>query len=172
MFLCKVRSAVILSLQEYDRVAPTRWPHRIPNLKSKALQERLGDCIFDFSGATPVQRLGVHEAGNILTDLSGKNALISRDFYYFGSRAKPLPDELLPICHQTQGHRSASNDPYVERFVAWIRSVVPAPGQLYGWPDFILEWNAEPSHRSCAVRADDGKQDSPCQVDRARARST
>lgn len=153
----------ILSLQDYDRLAPKRWPHRIPNVKSPALQDRLGDCIYDFSdGNSPVQRAGVHDNGNVLTDLGGRNVLISRDFYYFGSRAKPLPDSLLAICHQTQGHRSIANDPYVEKFVAWIRSVAPTPGQLYGWPDFILEWDAEQSRRSCVVRADDNKQDIPC----------
>lgn len=142
----------VISLQDYDRLAPERWPHRIPNIKSMALQDRLGDCIYDFSSGSPRQRRGVHVPGDADRDLGGKNVLISRDFYYFGSRALPLPDHLLPICHQTQGRRSKANAPYLEPFVAWVRSIVPAPGQLYGWPDFIPVWDAEGSCASWAAR--------------------
>jgi len=34
-----------------------------------------------------------------------------------------LPDNLLPVVQQTQGHRSYLNDPYVEPFVDWVRAV-------------------------------------------------
>ena len=134
-----MRVEEVLSLREYDRQAPARWPQRIPNLGSLDLSEHLGDCIYDYSRGTPVQRPGVHNADNMRTDLSGENALISRDFYYFGNRAIKLPDALLPICHQTQGHRSDSNDPYFDRFVDWIRGLGVEPGQIHGWPDFEAE---------------------------------
>lgn len=148
----------VLSIQDYDHLAPTRWPHRIPNVRSLALQDRLGDCIYDYSGSTPTQRLGVHGAGNISTDLSGENVLISRDFYYFGNRARKLPDYLLPICHQTQGHRSNSNAPFFGQFVSWVRSIVPSSGQIYGWPDFIIEWGAVPCG-GCTIRQLDNQND-------------
>lgn len=100
-----MRVEEVISLREYDINASTHWPHRIPNVQSAVLQDRLGDCIYDFSSGTAVQREGVHGAGNVATDLRGKNVLISKDFYYFGSQARKLPDDLRPICHQTQGHR-------------------------------------------------------------------
>ena len=152
----------VLSLEDYDRLAPKRWPHRIPDIESMALQDRLGDCIYDFSSGLPDQREGVHDEGNKETDLGGKNVLISRDFYYFGSNAIPLPEHLLPIRHQTQGHRSKSNAPYFADFVEWIRSVAPTPGQLYGWPDFIIDWRPAASGRSCKVREADDKHDPDC----------
>jgi hypothetical protein len=108
-----MRVEEVLLLEEYDRRAPTDWPHRIPDPDSADLSERLGDCIYDFSGGRPVQRPGVHGPMNVDTDLGGKNALVSRDFYYFGSRAIPLPNDLLPICHQTQSHKSDANAPFV-----------------------------------------------------------
>src|SRR5262245_17878769 len=80
-----------LSLADYDRYAPSRWPDRLPNVDSADLADRLGDCIYDFSSGKPIQRRGVHGPLNQATDLSGQNALISRHFYYFGSRAYPLP---------------------------------------------------------------------------------
>jgi hypothetical protein len=122
-----MRVEEVLSLQDYDRSAPSRWPHRIPNVQSADLSERLGDCIYDYSSGAPVQRPGVHGPANEPTDLSGANVLISRDFYYFGSRAIRLPDYLLPICHQTHGHRSNSNAPYLDQFVAWLQNLNLVP---------------------------------------------
>ena len=78
-----MRVEEVISLSEYDRRALEEWPRRIPNVKSKKYEDRLGDCIYDFSSGAPLQRPGVHNAGNIKTDLSGVNVLISRDFYYF-----------------------------------------------------------------------------------------
>lgn len=131
----------VLSLEDYDSRARTDWPHRIPNVDSADLSERLGDCIYDYSSGTPVQRPGVHGPQNVKTDLNGTNVLVSRDFYYFGSQAIQLPKDLLPICHQTQGHKSKANAPYFERFVTWLRGLNLTPGQLYGRPDSIVDWN-------------------------------
>jgi hypothetical protein len=156
-----MRVEEVLSLKEYDRQARERWPHRIPNLSSLDLSERLGDCIYDYSRGSPAQRPGVHNADNMRTDLSGENALVSRDFYYFGNRAIKLPDSLLPTCHQTQGHRSNSNAPYFDRFVDWIRGLGVEPGQIHGWPDFEVNWR-NVSSCGCAVRKSEAENDKPC----------
>ena len=110
-------------LEDYNRRAPTDWPHRIPNAGSADLSERLGDCIYDYSSGAPVQRPGVHGPENVKTGLGGENVLVSRDFYYFGSRAIPLPDDLLSICNQTQGNKSKANAPYFRTFVTWLRGL-------------------------------------------------
>jgi Nucleotide modification associated domain 2 len=152
-----------LSLKEYDQRAPTEWPHRIPNVNSPDLWERLGDCIYDYSRLDrPSQRLGVHGPDNLETDLSGQNALISRDFYYLGNRAIRLPDDLLSICHQTQGHRSDSNAPYFDRFVSWVRKLPLASGRMHGWPDYAVDWAAVSSSGGCAIRRLDGESDPAC----------
>ena len=157
-----MRVEEILSLGEYDHHANTRWPHRIPNLASAALQDRLGDCIYDYSSGSPVQRPGVHGPINMPTDTGGKNVLLSQDFYYFGSKARALPDYLRPIWHQTPGHRSNSNAPYLNQFVSWVRSLVPVPGQLYGWPDFVVEWGAIAACGGCTPREIDDAYDPDC----------
>lgn len=151
-----------ITIEEYDLRAPSDWPHRIPNIKSLDLSERLGDCIYDYSCGTPKQRASVHGKENIKTDLGGENVLISREFYYFGSRAIKLPDNLFPICHQTQGHKSDSNTPYFEMFVSWIRGTELSPGQLYGWPDFVVDWNANIACGGCLPRKIDDENDIPC----------
>jgi hypothetical protein len=151
----------VVSLQDYDRRALTDWPHRIPKAGSADLSERLGDCIYDYSKGTPVPRPGVHGPENLDTDLSGKNVLISRHFYYFGSRAILLPDYLLDICHQTQAHKSNFNAPYFEQFVDWLRELNLTPGQLYGWPEYIIDWAEISSCGGCLIRKRDGEDDEP-----------
>jgi hypothetical protein len=157
-----MRVEEVLSLMDYDLEARLRWPNRIPNLDSASLQDRLGDCIYDFSNGEPIQRPGVHGSTNIDTDLAGENVLVSKDFYYFGARARKLPDYLLPICHQTQGHKSNSNAPYFDQFVAWVRSLVPTPGQLYGWPDHIVDWTSIAACGGCTQRRLDDQFDPDC----------
>lgn len=146
----------VVPLQDYDRRAPKDWRHKIPNVHSLDLASRLGDCIYDFSsGHRPAQRPGVHGPMNIKTDLSGKNALVSKDFYYFGGRAKPLPANLIHICPVTRGHRSHKNEPYRAAFENWIRNLNLNTGQLYGWPDAILDWDMVAQCGGCIDRADD-----------------
>jgi hypothetical protein len=148
----------VLTLRDYDRHARARWPDRVPKMQSADLSERLGDCIYDFSGTSVVQRRGVHGPSNIETDLAGENVLLSRDFYYFGGRAISVP-ESLPLFHQTQGHRS--NSPYFEPFVKWLRGLKLTTGQLYGWPDFVVNWATIGPSGGCQLRRDDGE----CNVD-------
>jgi hypothetical protein len=131
-------------------------------MQSTDMSERLGDCIYDYSSGVPAQRQSVHGPPNIETDLAGQNVLISRDFYYFGSRAISLPGFLLPMTHQTQGHRSDSNAPYVDLFIQWLRGLKLTPGQLYGWPDFVVNWATAGSPGGCLARKADGESDVPC----------
>jgi hypothetical protein len=149
----------VLSLRDYDLEAVSRWPDRIPKSGSLDLSEKLGDCIYDYSLGTPSQRSGVHKPENVTKDLGGENVLLSWDFYYFGRQAKELPQHLREICHQTQGHRSDLNDPYVEDFVEWVRSLPPG---MCGWPDFMFDWVSDSGCPACTVRRLDVEHDPPC----------
>jgi hypothetical protein len=145
----------VLSLAEYDQRCRQHWRRRIPNISSPDLSERLGDCIYDFSRGEPIQRPSVHGPLNKAKDLSGQNALISKHFYYFGNRAIPLPPHLAEICHQTQGHRSDASAPFFEDFVRWIREGKHKTGQLYGWPDFVVDWESLVAGGGCRPCYDD-----------------
>jgi hypothetical protein len=145
----------VLSLADYDKQCRLHWHHRIPDILSSDLSERLGDCIYDFSRGEPIQRPSVHGPLNKAKDLSGRNALISKHFYYFGSRAIPLPQHLADICHPTQGHRSDANAPFFKDFVRWIEGGKRKTGQLYGWPDFIVDWESLASSGGCLPCCDD-----------------
>lgn len=161
-----------MTLQEYDLRAAVEWPTRVPDFTSPDPSARLGDCIYDYSHANPRQRPGVHGPSNRATDISGENALISRHFYYFGNRAIQLPDFLLPICHQTQGHRSDSNAAYFDQFVSWLQGLGLLPGQLYGAPDTLITWTERASSGGCLARKLDGECDSDTDGEQAIMDST
>lgn len=134
---------IVLPLADYDRVARVKWPGKIPEITSPNPIERLGDCIYDYSTGQPQLRPSVHSQQNMPKDLRGENSLISEtEFYYFGSKARKLPKSLLPISHQTQGHKSTSNAPYFTPFVDWIRNLGLTPCSLLGWPDLVTDWTA------------------------------
>ena len=96
--VCAMVVQEAISLAQYDRRAPQEWPQRIPNLMSRDLADRLGDCIYNYgAGDPPEQRAGVHSAANRKADIGGMNVLLSWDFYYFGNRAIKLREDLLPI---------------------------------------------------------------------------
>ena len=157
-----MRVEEVLSLEDYDKQAPTEWLHRIPDVKSADLSKRLGDCIYyDFSKGEPMQRRSVHGPENVKLDLSGKNALLSHHYYYFGSSAIRIPDDLLPICQQNQGFKSNYNAPYFDRFVTWLHGLNLTIGQ-HGWPDHIVDWAAISSCGGCVVRKLDDESDEAC----------
>jgi len=161
VFAMKVKK--VITLKEYDQRAPTEWPKKIPQPFSRDLADRLGDCIYDYkNGSSPNQRPGVHDRDNVKADLSGVNVLISEDFYYFGSKAIPLDPDLTDICHQSQGHKSKANAGYVDKFDAWMRGLGLETGQLYGWPDLIVDWSAAQKGAGCRSRAEESADDPVC----------
>lgn len=138
--ICAMRVDQVLSMRDYDRLAPEYWPSRVPDLASPIIADRLGDCIYDFSSGAPVQRPGVHGPANMATDLGGQNVLISRHYFYFGRNAIPLPAHLRSLVHQTQSHKVNANEPFVHTFIEWIHSLGLEPNHLYGWPDSVPDW--------------------------------
>lgn len=155
-----MRVEEVVTMQEYDQYALERWPFRIPKVESSDLKDRLGDCIYDFSGGVPRQRKGVHDAVNRETDLRGEKVLLSWDFYYLGNKAVPLPEHLMGICHQTQGHKSDSNAPFLQPFIDWIRSQGWVSAYLHGQPDFQIDWKDSDSRcKGCRVRREDAEND-------------
>lgn len=126
---CRVVYAMLVTekvtMQQYDGLTKSRLPEKIPVWEHVDRRRRVGDSLYDFSASPVVQRPGVHRAENQETDLSGGFALLSNDFYYFGANAIALPGDLAPVAQNQQGHRVKLNEPYVERFITWIRGAAP-----------------------------------------------
>ncbi len=51
-----------------------------------------------------VDNNGIHGASNVSTDLSGRNVLLGRRFWYFGSSSPELPDNLRHLKPYQMGH--------------------------------------------------------------------
>lgn len=116
------------TMREYDdytrkslrnKVPKKTSPSHRPVRDSEDWRLRLGDSIYDFSRKRTPQRRGVHTKENRKTDMSGKYALLSNEFVYFGDKAIPVPKRLHGILHRGQGHRSTLNAPYVTAFMKW-----------------------------------------------------
>lgn len=111
----------IKTLQEYDIFCNASLKKKIPNWQTKDWRLRMGDCIYDYSKKLePSIRKSVHNEGNRKRDLSGLNALLSDNYYYFGEDARPLPANLMQIIKRNQGHRKIEKANLILEFEAWI----------------------------------------------------
>lgn len=138
-----------MSMEAYDTFCKEKLPAKIPKWFGKSYKERVGDCIYDFSTSPPTLRKSVHNEDNRERDLSGEYALLSNHFYYFGENPIKLPDHLLSIVKQGQGHKSDANAPYFEPFVDWIcKNYASAKNKV----------SAEPNLRHWFSVANDSKQ--------------
>jgi hypothetical protein len=127
-----------LTMEEYDAFTLQYLPEKVPDCSSPDPRRRLGDSIYDFSCTPPRMRQSVHSGKdrekNLQKDISGRNALLSNHFWYFGDKACKLPDNLLQIVRQGVGHRSKLNGPYIEKFLEWLDGFGLEPNRLYGSP--------------------------------------
>jgi len=148
-----------MPLAQYNEWCKEHLPEKIPDVTVMDWRKHLGDCIYyDFDlGGNPQQRTGVHTEGNIPRDIGGKNALVSKHFYYFGDRPIDIPDHLSDIIIQQQGHFSNKNDEHVESFINWIDGLGLLPNELYGHPQIKLDLRKNINDRksSCSIRAKD-----------------
>ena len=143
-----------LTIKEYDQFCKISLPKKIPNRASSDYRLQSGDCIYDYgTGKYPKIRPAVHNECHRTRDLSGKYALLSNYFYYFGDQPIPLPKYLHPIIHTTQGHKSIQNQPYAQIFVNWIEGRGYPKNKLYGIPQFVRKClELEGPKTTCAVR--------------------
>jgi len=109
-----------LTMQEYDNYCKEQVPNKIPNWHSKKYEEKMGDCIYDFSVDPPKIVESNHYEHNREGDLGGRFTLLSDHFYYFGDKPEPLPEHLLSIVNQHPAHKSTANQDYFHDFVDWI----------------------------------------------------
>jgi hypothetical protein len=79
-----------------------------------------------------VQRTSLHDASHMTRDTSGKNALLGREFYYFGAAAPPMPGQLSALMHPSRGHRRFVDRDLVSALENWLRSCF-TPG-IHGEP--------------------------------------
>lgn len=143
-----------MTMEEYDQFCKTFVPKKKPDWRNIDYRMRMGDCIYNYTGGSaPKMRTGVHKEENKEKDLSGLYALASKQFYYFGNQPEKLPDELRPIMHSAQGHKSDENQPYLESFVNWIENLDVIPNKALADPLLKKQYAREKELQSlCSMR--------------------
>jgi len=142
-----------MTMKEYDKYTKKYLPEKIPDLSSAERHRWLGDSIYNFSAKGIPQIKGVHKRENRKKDMSGKFALLSNEFVYFGDQAVPLPSPLKGILHSNQNHRSTLNGPYVNVFLTWWNTNRTdfASRRVRGEPQW--DYFGDPRNRkACAAR--------------------
>lgn len=114
----------IKTLSEYDEFCLNELPNKIPDLKSKNWKMHLGDAIYDYSkGQDPTKRNGKHNEKDKIRDLSGKNVLLSKHFYYFGEHPILLPPQFQVLVKKNQGHKIIRNKYLISEFEKWLTAL-------------------------------------------------
>lgn len=132
-----------MTMREYDAFTTEELPGKVPVWMDPDRRRRVGDAIYHCFGRKIVQRSGVHNARERKRDLSGRFALLSTHFFYFGENAIELPAHLGPIADVQRGHRVRRNDPYLEPFVGWLQGLGHQPGSILGEPLLDPFWKRD-----------------------------
>jgi len=135
-----------MAMYEYEEWAREHRPEKVPSRGSSDPRRLVGDAIYDFTEAPPRTRPGTHDDSHRNHDLSGKYALLSEHFYYFGDHPIALPEHLQGLVKRGPGHRGPENAPFVEPFVGWLTALQLQPKSLQGDPS---EWLI---HRPASVQ--------------------
>jgi hypothetical protein len=148
----------IKTLEEYDKFCRQDLQDKIPAWYDQDWRKRMGDCIYDYSkGAEPSVRKGVHNENSRKRDLSGKNALLSEHFYYFGEEARPIPNNLKGIIKRNQKHLKVEDPNLVEKFEAWIQQFEKA--KIYAAPQLKHEFDVIPTDELISKCSDRHKEE-------------
>ncbi|MCE7890298.1 MAG: hypothetical protein DYH12_11465 [Sorangiineae bacterium PRO1] len=123
-----------VTMRDYDRIARTELPGKLPDWDNSDFRRRVGDSIYDFSTTPATIRRSVHNERNRDRDLGGEYVLLSTHFYYFGDQPVLLPPDLRGIIKQGQGHRRVRDADVIDRFVGWIESLDLVRGEPIGGP--------------------------------------
>jgi hypothetical protein len=93
---------------------------------------RRGDNIWhqDSSGEWRIVPGAMHGEGHRERDTSGKTALISTEFFYFGCEAIPIPVEFSGLLATTQGHKNTYDPGVISSFWEWLCHTAPKPGRI------------------------------------------
>jgi len=79
---------------------------------------------------------GTYNEEHIRKDTGGKNALISELFYYFGENAPQIPENLVDVCHTTQGVKFVKPNELANRFLEWLQNNFQP-----GFQGFPINWS-------------------------------
>lgn len=130
-----------MSMCEYDKYCLEKLKGKIPFIDKNECKRIVGDSIYDYSHDNqPRLRKVIHTEKDRKRDLSGKNTLLSTEFYYFGNRTERIPPEFSDIIKKEQGHLVIRDITMLNGFLKWLRQNFEK-NKLYGEPQ--LQWQID-----------------------------
>jgi hypothetical protein len=125
----------LIYLMQISEVLPMEWYFTDPRFEVKKASRpddtnapcisTIGDNIYELVNNVWIQHPNwSHDKDERETDLSGKNALIAEDFYYFGIDPLVIPDEIrprIPVFQACHGWRTR-DQAIVQAFLDYVRS--------------------------------------------------
>ena len=135
----------ILPYDQYFR--DSRFAKKIPNYTVRKVVHKCGDNIYRPLPNGDFQQLqSMHSNGTVENpatkahDLRGKNALVSKTFYYFGSSAVDLPETLNDL-KVGRAHKNRFSPHIVSSFVNFIsRQTGGVNASPTNWPRDDDSW--------------------------------
>ena len=142
-----MRVEAVLPFDEYWKNYPLKQPSPITPLKAQ------GDNIWhrDTSGNWRCAPGARHDERNRKRDLKGRNALISREFYYFGRDAIKIPDRFRSLIARTQGHKNTNDTRLITGFWKWISADAPKLGRIglpFDFAEFVCGCSRKAEQRA------------------------
>ncbi|ROL92383.1 hypothetical protein BK636_02520 [Pseudomonas chlororaphis] len=109
----------VLTLEEYGR--DPQYVLKRPSASGDDAS-RQGDNLYfkDEEGDWFQRESDRHDCSHMDRDLSGKNVLIAKSFWYFGSKARDLPESLQLIIKTGPGHKCTDSPEVMERLEKWL----------------------------------------------------
>lgn len=135
----------IIPFAEYYR--DRQFAYKIPNYSTGKVVNKCGDNIYkplpngDFKQLQSMHSNGTNENPKTKAhDLVGKNVLIAKTFYYFGSKTLDLPKH-LDILKVGRAHKCRFSSDIVSSFISFIkRQKVGVNAPPTSWPDSDDSW--------------------------------
>lgn len=116
---------------------------------------RCGDNIWHCeNGKWWVAPGAIHNEGHQAHDVSGKNALIATEFFYFGEAAVKVAEEFRPLLATTQGHKNTRDRDLIGRFWEWVTTEATKAGK-HGMIAYPVEFDDHAACQAHCAHVDD-----------------
>lgn len=109
--------------------ADQRFQSRKPTAAT-AISRRGDNIWYRESGRWRVLGGSLHDISHRNRDTGGVNAVVAREFYYFGCEAIPVDADFKSLLASTQGHKNCREPQTIQRFWDWVTSVAPRTGRI------------------------------------------
>lgn len=144
-----------LTMAEYDLRCRKELTIKMPGHRSHRKQREniAGDSLYDFRELGGPRHRGGHmhfEPEMQARDWSGIYALLSDEFYYFGSEPRAMPMHLHSLIKRGQNHYRKTAHDEIAAFEAWLKQEGFESNRIYADPQAPV-WEKYGFHQNCVA---------------------